>query len=113
MNTWKTVIVLLLGLILTATIPVSAEEPVSTPSIPENQTLQPWPSQNQINITGTQEPMITLVLLQSNNTKMPGPRDMAFGPSSIMITSNRSSLVAVTLATIILLAGFIIFMRRR
>jgi len=58
--------------------------------------------------------VITLVLIQSNSTMMPGPRDMAFGPTWISLTVTPSSLIVFSLlAGVVVLTGFYLNRRRR
>ncbi|ACL16578.1 hypothetical protein [Methanosphaerula palustris] len=114
MNNWKSVAAVLLGLLFLVTICAAEDDQFTPNSTPAsvNQTLHSMRSDNLTNFSGTTEPVITLVLLQSNNTKMPGPRDMAFGPTSISIKTTPSSLIVISLLAVAALAGLILFRRR-
>lgn len=116
MNNWKSVIAVFIGLLLSITVCGAVDLQLSqlpTP-VPVNQTLQLWPSEKMMNASGTAEPVITLVLIQSNSTMMPGPRDMAFGPTWISLTVTPSSLIVVSLlAGVVVLTGFYLIRRRR
>jgi hypothetical protein len=113
MNYWKSVIAVLLGLLLSATVCAAADDLLlATPSsTPTNQTVQPWPSDKLVDVGETTEPVITLLEFRINDTDMPGPRDMAFGPTWISVAATPFQLV-VTSLLIVALAGLYLIRKR-
>lgn len=115
MNLWKSVVAVLLGLLLSATACAADYDLFSQTPTPDqiNQTFQPLLSDKLMGVGESTEPVITLVLIQSDNTKMPGPRDMAFGPTSISIATTRSSLIVFSLLAFASFVGLFLLRRCR
>ena len=56
---------------------------------------------------------ITLLSLESNQTTFPGPRDMAFGPRSIRLTTDLPTLTLLVAAGCLVVAASILFRRKK
>ena len=116
MDHWKSVVAVLLGLLLSAPVCAAADDLFSlTPTpAPVNQTLQPWPTDKLMSVGESTERVITLVQIRSNSTGMPGPRDMAFGPTWISIVATPFQLTgAFLLVVVAALAGLFLFRGHR
>ena len=56
---------------------------------------------------------ITLFRFEMNNATFPGPRDMAFGPRYIQLTTNIGALLIITAAACVAVLAFVIYRRRK
>ena len=80
----------------------------SLASIAAHGTIAP---QSSIEKLGNKE--ITLFRIESNQTTVPGPRSMAFGPRYIQLTTNIGALLLITAGACFVVLAFVIYRRRK
>ncbi|OPY38752.1 MAG: hypothetical protein A4E35_00538 [Methanoregula sp. PtaU1.Bin051] len=59
------------------------------------------------------DPTIMIFRIELPQTEYPGPRDMAFGPRYIQLTTNLAAIVIIGVAAVVAVLAFVICRRRK